>query len=352
MTGVKTVRRWIKVSVAVAAVLGLGGYAAEPYATDWLLAGSACDGALPREVVEQLTPDGAHLESAESRHTDALGSYSCDISLAGDGGRLIEMEAYTRRDDRDRELYRTFPEQGFADTYAVPSGLPGFIDEFGAIQLLVPCPDLARDAEGRRARLLVSTRMGRGTPYRVPGAAYRAVVALANSASERLGCGAEPLKPPKGNPVPPVQGRDPRTVPLARAGDTACAWAVGAGLPDGGKWRARTGANDAAPIERCELTSGPGAYEDTEGDGDGQDKRMSFVAWYGDWSNRLVFAYGGGAFRPLTATARCGGEAANYALSASSDVPGVGEAATRRLFERFARDQADRRGCTGLRFRP
>ncbi|WP_404196954.1 hypothetical protein [Streptomyces tauricus] len=122
MTGVKTVRRWIKVSVAVAAVLGLGGYAAEPYATDWLLAGSACDGALPREAVEQLTPDGAHLAGAESRHTDALGSYSCDISLAGDDGWLIEMEAYTRRDDRDRELYQTFPEQGCADTYAVPSG--------------------------------------------------------------------------------------------------------------------------------------------------------------------------------------------------------------------------------------
>lgn len=52
-------RRWIKVAVAAAAVLGLGGYIAEPYAQDWWLVGRACDGALPRDSVAQLTPDDA-----------------------------------------------------------------------------------------------------------------------------------------------------------------------------------------------------------------------------------------------------------------------------------------------------
>ncbi|MFI6273729.1 hypothetical protein [Streptomyces sp. NPDC050988] len=140
-------RRWIKVSVAAAVVLGIGGYAAEPYARDWMLAGSACGGALPRDVVDRLTPDGAHLEGEESRQTGALGSYGCDLTMKGDevdDSRLISMEAYTRRDDRDREFFRAFPEEGFSSQSAVPEGLPGFIDRLGVIQLLMACPDLPK----------------------------------------------------------------------------------------------------------------------------------------------------------------------------------------------------------------
>ena len=339
-------RRWIKVSVAAAVVLGVGGYAAEPYARDWMLARNACDGALSRDVVDRLTPDGAHLESEESRHTDALGSYACDLTIEGsevDDARLISMEAYTRRDDRDRELYRAFPEEGFSSQSAVPEGLPGFIDRLGVIQLLLPCPDLPEDDEGRQGKLLVRAWTGRDTLRGVPGAAYQAVVALANSASHRLGCGAEPLKAPKGNSVPPDLGDDPRTVPLTRARGTGCEWVTGAGLPESGDWRVEAGMNDAAPTGQCDLTS--------ESDDNGNGTGMYFVAWYGDWSNRLVFEDGNGEFLSTTATARCDGEAANYALSASEEIPGVDKAAKQRMFKQFAQDQVNRRGCSDLRFR-
>jgi hypothetical protein len=253
------------------------------------------------------------------------------------------MEAYTRRDDVDREFFRAFPEEGFSSQSAVPEGLPGFIDHFGVIQLLMPCPDLPEDSEGRQAKLLVRTWTGRDTLHGVPGAAYQAVVALANSASDRLGCGAEPLKAPKGNPVPADPGDDPRLVPVAQTKGTGCEWVTRAGLPDSEGWRVEAGMNNAAPTGRCDLSS-----EDGE-NGDG--KGMTFVAWYGDWSNRLNFEDTNGEFRSMTATARCDGEAANYALSASDDIPGVGKAAKQRMFEQFAQDQVNRRGCSDLRFR-
>jgi len=340
------VRRWIKVSVAAAVVLGIGGYVTEPYAQDWMLAGSACGGALPRDVVDRLTPDDAHLESEDSGQTGALGSYGCDLTMKGDevnDSRLISMEAYTRRDDQDREFFRAFPEEGFSSQSAVPEGLPGFIDQLGVIQLLMPCPDLPKDAEGRQSKLLVRTWMGRDTLYGVPGAAYQAVVALANSASDRLGCGAEPLKAPKGNAVPPALGDEPEGVPLTRAKGTGCEWVTRGGLPESGDWRVEAGMNDSAPTGQCDLSS--------ESGDNGNDKGMYFVAWYGDWSNRLVFEDSNGEFLSTTATARCDGEAANFALSASDDIPGVDKAAERRMFKQFAQDQVDRRGCSGLRFR-
>lgn len=120
-------RRWIKVSVAAAVVLGIGGYVAEPYAQDWMLAGSACGGALPRDVVDRLTPDDAHLESEDSGQTGALGSYGCDLTMKGDevnDSRLISMEAYTRRDDQDREFFRAFPEEGSPSSPRCPRGCP------------------------------------------------------------------------------------------------------------------------------------------------------------------------------------------------------------------------------------
>ncbi|GGX56607.1 hypothetical protein [Streptomyces fructofermentans] len=341
-------RRWIKVSVAAAMVLGVAGYAAEPSVRDWMLAGSACGGALPRDVVERLTPDGAHLESEESRRTEALGSYECVLSVGGDevrDSRLLEMEAHTRRDDRDRELFSAFPQDGFSAQYPLPGGLPGFVDQYGGIDLLLPCPGLGEDDEGRRAELLVRTWMGRDTLSGVPGAAYRAVVALANSASDELGCEGEPLAEYEGDAVPPRPGDEPRTVPVARAKGTTCAWAAGAGLPDSGGWRLAAGMNDAAPTGRCTLR-GPAA-----GTGSGSDSVLTFVAWYGDWSNRLVFEDSAGGFRSMTATARCDGQAANFALGGSGDVPGVGAADRRRMLKRFAQDQVDRRDCSDLRFR-
>lgn len=79
----------------------------------------------------------------------------------------------------------------------------------------------------------------------------------------------------------------------------------------------------------------------------GGPKGMGFVAWFGDWSNRLVS--GNGSDRPSpTASARCAGEAAHFGLDASDDLPGVDQAKKRALLRAFAAAQVERRGCTGL----
>ncbi|MFJ9028589.1 hypothetical protein ACIRQP_08695 [Streptomyces sp. NPDC102274] len=339
-------RRWIKVSVAAVVVLGVGGYVAAPYVQDWRLARNACGGALPRDAVERLTPADSRLTSEESRQIDGLGSYRCSLTLEGDevrDKRFVEMAAYTRREDQDREFMGLFPEAGFSAQAPLPDGMPGFIGQYRTIQLLLDCPDLGKDDEGRQRKLLVNTWLGRDVNTGVPGAAYRTAVALTNSASEKLGCGAEPLEAPKRDVALADPEEDPKTVPLLDAKDTACEWVTGAGLSESADWRVAVGANHSAPTGRCDLSSG----DEESGE---KVSRMVFVSWYGDWSNRLTATNNQYERLSLTATARCDGEAANYALDTSDDIPGVDEAAKQRMLKRFAEDEVSRRGCSGLRF--
>ncbi|MEU9354930.1 hypothetical protein AB0D65_29045 [Streptomyces griseoloalbus] len=338
-------RRWIKVAVAAAAVVGLGGWIAAPFAQDWWLVRTACDGALPRDAVRQLAKNGSHFKDAESMTYRELGEYRCTLSFEGDdlsSDLVLRVEAYTGRDHQDREFRTTFEEYGFIPQSPVPQGLPGFIDRFGAVQFLLPCPDLGKDDDGRRRKLLVRTQFGQDALWGHP-AAYETAVGLVNGASDRLGCGAEPLTAPRGDAGLVDPGEEPKTVPLTGAGKTGCAWATRANLPGRGGWRVADGINDAAPTGRCVLYG-----EDAEADSSGH--RLTFVAWYGDWSSRFV-ADSDGRPRPLTATARCAGEAANFAVGGWDDIPGVGRADQRDLLEAFARDQVERRGCSGLRVR-
>lgn len=340
-------RRWVKVSVVAAAVLGLGGYLAAPSAQEWLLVRQACDGALPRDAVKGLTPADADLESAESKRTEALGSYSCTLTFDGhnvSGERTIAMSAYTRRDDQDRAFMAVFTQGGFDDQQPLPGSLPGFIDEYGSIRFLVACPDLGKDGQGRQHKLMVRTSLGQGIPAKTLGAAYRIAVAFANSASDKVGCGAEAIEPPKKD-LPRIGGTNHvPAVSVAEAADTGCAWVSRAGLPESGNWRVSVGANSAAPTGRCELSSG-------SEDGSSRDRSvLAFVSWYGDWSNRLTAYDNDGMPRPGTASARCDGEAANYAFGGSRDIPGVNAAAKKRMFEEFARDEVRARGCTDLQF--
>ncbi|MEU5892055.1 hypothetical protein ABZ835_35270 [Streptomyces sp. NPDC047461] len=336
-------RRWVKVSVTAAVVLGIGGWVATPYVNDWWLLRTACDGALPVDAVRELGRNGSHFKDATSASHPELGDYGCSLDFEGDelrNDRLLMMEAYTRRDDVDRELMTVFPETGFDTMAPMPDGMPGFIDKFGDLQFLVPCPALEKDDEGRRPRLLVRTRLGRDTLWGTP-AAYETAVALTNSASERLGCGAEPLKAPGGEAAPVDPEKDPRTVSLDRSADTACGWALKSGLLKTSQWQVATLMNDAGPVGRCDLYAR---------DADSGDMRpqLTFAAWYGDWSGRLI-AEDGRLPATRTTTARCDGEAANFALSAAKDAPGVDEAGKRKLLAAFAREQVRQRGCTGLR---
>ncbi|WP_405791487.1 hypothetical protein [Streptomyces sp. NBC_01506] len=330
-----------------AAVLALGGYLAAPSVREWLLVRQACDGALPRDVVKGLTPVDARLESAESKRRQALGSYSCTLTFDGhnvSGERTVTMSASTRRDEQDRAFMAVFTLDGFEDQKPLPGSLPGFIDEYGSIRFLVPCPDLGKDGQGRPRKLMVQTYMGRDIATETPGAAYRIAVAFANSASDKVGCGAEAIEPPEKDVAPASDLDGVPAVPVAEAAGTDCAWVSRAGLPKGGDWRIRVGANSAAPTGRCELTLGGG-----DGSSGGRSV-LAFVSWYGDWSNRLTAYDNDGRPRPGTASARCDGEGANYAVSGSDDIPGVSAAAKERMFEEFARDEVRRHGCTDLRF--
>ncbi|GKQ39341.1 hypothetical protein [Streptomyces sp. A012304] len=336
-------RRWIKVSVAVAAVLGLGGWIAQPYVHEWWLIRGACDGVLPDDAVRDLVPDDSRVTDTGSGGVKELGDYGCTVTVEGDHSsdwRLLVLEAYTGRDDQDREFMWTFPESGFAAQAAMPEGLPGFVGRYGALEFLLTCPDLGKDADGRQRRMMVRASVGRNGPWRQP-ATYEVAVAFVNSASERLGCGAKPLKAPKGvSPADPEED-DPKTVPLAAARDTACGWLADAKLPNPAHWKLEPQLTDAAPTGRCEVSIGDDLT-------DGGPKGMDFVAWFGDWSNRLVA--GNTTDRPaLTASARCAGEAAHFALDASEDIPGVDASKKRALLEAFAKEQAERRDCTGVR---
>ncbi|MEV5311894.1 hypothetical protein [Streptomyces sp. NPDC052610] len=128
-------------------------------------------------------------------------------------------------------------------------------------------------------------------------------------------------------------------MPLREAASLGCGWASKAGLPRPENWRVGSGTNGAAPTGRCDLIHGDKEV--------GEDEyRLTFAAWYGDWSNRLTREEG--EPRDLTATARCAGEAANFALGGPDKVPGIDRGGLRDLLETFARDQLERRDCSGL----
>ncbi|MFG2352540.1 hypothetical protein [Streptomyces sp. NPDC048521] len=335
-----SMRRWMKAAVAAVAVLGLGGWIAAPYVKDRWLVRTACDGALPAGAVRQLAVGGGHFTEADTTSHPRLGDYGCSLHFEGRGEHtlVVRMAAYVRRDDQDSAFLAAFPQEAFAALHPLPRHLPGFVDSFGDFQFLLHCPDLGKDAEGRPRRLLVSAVVGDATA-RTSHAVYETVIPLVNSASTRLGCGAEPLKVPKGDVAPPDREKEPKPLPVREAAGTACGWVAGARLPQAARWQVRILMNDAAPAGRCDLIRGGETSE--------SGKNLDFAAWYGDWSNRVV-SYDG-VRRPLMATARCAGEAANFAVSAPKDIPGVGREEQRGLLRAFARDQVERRGCFGLR---
>ncbi len=338
----------MKASVAGAVVMGLGGWFAEPYAQDWWLAGEACGGVLPTDAVQRLIPEDSHLAEEGARQVDGLGSYSCELNAEDDDGdtnQFIEATAYTRRDDQDREFMSVFHDKGWSPHAPLPEGMPGFIDSHGDIRLLLPCPDLDADVAGRPRTLLVSTELSANAKHdAAPQDAYQVAVALANSASERLGCGAKPVKVPdvdeeQLNLMDVEQG--PERVPLSQVKGTACGWLAKAELPKDAEWEVAVRTNGSLPVSRCDVRAeGEGQY--------GDEQRLTFFGWYGDWSSRLIAStpYGVDA----EATARCQGQAAHFRLIASDDVVDVDDAELRQMLETFARDEVRRHDCSDLRF--
>ncbi|GDY62356.1 hypothetical protein SAV14893_017490 [Streptomyces avermitilis] len=190
-------RRLLTWSVAAAVVLSGGAWTAEPYVQDWAVARDVCDGAVSRDTVDQLIPEDTHLKESRGRQIEQLGTYTCVLTAKqGDHARdwdLLAMSAYTRRDDQDLAFFDSFPEYGSATHTVLPGGLPGFVDRFRDVVLQVPCPDLGKDAEGRARRLVSRVSFAEDALVGAGGTAYRAAVSFTNTASKRLGCGADPL---------------------------------------------------------------------------------------------------------------------------------------------------------------
>ncbi|WP_431982606.1 hypothetical protein [Streptomyces qinglanensis] len=349
-------------------VLGGAGWIAEPFVKDRMITSDACDGALPDGTMDTLrgtTGDPeAHLTESEAETDTELGRYTCEVAN-DEGGRVLEVRVYSRRDDVDRNLVRDFQSNGAHPASALPGGLPGFEARFGGVALVPECPGLGKDAAGLPRRLFVDVLGGEGAE---PHQLVRAGAAVANKAAEKLGCDRDPLTvPAKG-----IEETESEGVPSARAAGTTCAalargpfsgrgWTVDLRIPEG-----------PAPLTSCKVRP---SGEDADGDSYPPVARL--YGLYGPEVKRVMSAEAGHSgvrtdrtrMRPWLndvtawATARCDGRPAGFRLRVSredegSDKPDE-EVLSRRELDRetmramlvsFAEKESAARGCTGLRF--
>jgi hypothetical protein len=341
------VRRHLVVT-GVALVVLVGAGAAVPVLTGDD-AGPPCDGIVPPDLLDELS-DGQGGYEQLWRHSRQLGRVECRVQGNGEGSQAgrVFITAVTAPNDVDAGLVNLYESvMGKASgLIALPEGLPGaaaFDDRF----FLMPrCPALGRDAAGERRSMLAEV-------FVYPSASWdtrlRMAVAAVNAAAQELGCGAQPLSVPDRRVAEP-----PETVPLRDAEGT-CGVLTSASLPrlpGGEQWRLMAAATRSSPFPICTLW------------GDGP---LSLAGWYGDWSNAVraqLLPYEEEAGGPLLeswasyaderggyATATCDGQPAVFA--AETEYSSSSEALTvehiRDVLALFATEQAERRGCTGLR---
>ncbi|WP_411137803.1 hypothetical protein [Streptomyces sp. C10] len=120
----------------------------------------------------------------------------------------------------------------------------------------------------------------------------------------------------------------------------------------GKPWRVVARTDPHAAVTRCALVDGTSGAESAE-----------FTGWYGDWTDKSFDRLIGGNVRlPRgfpddgqvmtenfgTAAARCDGESAHWEASSHPDSAGrhLAGRELRPLLVAFARDQAERRGCS------
>ncbi|CAM3499070.1 hypothetical protein G3260_004306 [Streptomyces albus] len=355
-------RRVVAWCVAGAVVLGIAGWAAEPSVRDKVITARACDGAIPdgsMDVLRATTqePD-AHLTDHTTEIRPELGRYFCQV---GSGRlRVLEVRAYTRRDDIDRELATEFGDDGGHPRAALPGGLPGFERSIAGITLMPPCPGRGKDAAGHPGRLLVEVLGGYPAPAHQ---LLRTGAAVANKAAERLGCGGKPL------PVPASEAEPEQVRPAAAAG-TSCAALADVRLPDP-VWTAELRIpRGPAPMASCALRR-PGKDEN----GEPRDAVVQLYGYYGDFSQRMVLRAartdGVAGDRERTgpwltrsggwALARCDGQTAAFQVQGSPRGGAEGDEKTedgrdlrdkrklRDLLASFAKKESAARGCEDLR---
>ncbi|WP_432093686.1 hypothetical protein [Streptomyces sp. bgisy100] len=341
-----TTRAKVAAVAGVLASLALLGYATKPQWQPWWFAETVCGGHLSAADLDAILPAERLQPDEEVSGPDEV---SCGLNTEDDHF-VLNVHASTDPDDVREELESHF-RIPFTDSLPFPRGIPGF-EVDGQLVVLQECPDLPRDGQGRKRRML--TRAMGSWPDRPTGAALRTAVAMANASSAELGCGAERLPMPE-KPAP----ADPAGVPPRQAKGALCGWLADApALPGnryGRPWKAAALTGRTAPITSCRLTS----------DGE-KPVTVEFGGWYGDWTDEPFHTLtvsgvdlpdgGPRSTDPVMserlgrATARCSGESANYRVYASPSDPKQHLPAQRlrELLVAFAEDQAERHGCTDL----
>ncbi|MFE9332832.1 hypothetical protein [Streptomyces sp. NPDC006925] len=355
---------WCGVGVLL---LGGGGWIAKPFVQDRMITSDACDGALPDGTMDTLrgtTGDPeAHLTESDAETDTDLGRYTCEVAN-DEGGRVLEVRVYSRRDDVDRKLVRDFQTNGAHPASALPGGLPGFEARFGGVALMPACPGRGKDAAGLPRRLFVDVLAGhRSEPHQL----IRAGAAVANKAAEKLGCDSDPLTVPAQD----IEKSEPEGVPSARAAGTTCA-ALARGPFSGAGWTVDLRIPEGpAPLTSCKVR-----HSGKDEDGEPYPPVAMLYGLYGPEAKRVMSAAAGFSgvrtdkkrMRPWLndvtawATARCDGRPAGFTLRVSregegSDKPDE-QALSRRQLDRdtmramlvsFAEKESAARGCTGLR---
>ncbi|RLU96580.1 hypothetical protein CTZ27_16275 [Streptomyces griseocarneus] len=332
--------------VGVAALLAGLGYATKPQWQPWWYAMTICDGNLSgSDLADVLSKKqlsaGKEVVDTEGRRLKC----SVDIPDSHHYELSVTSTADSEKMRQDFDMAFTIAHE---PRYVFPKNIPGFASEFGPT-VIQECPALGRDSQGRKVRLL-TTFMGRKDDT---AAALRITVAMANGASQKLGCGAERLPLPK-QTLP----KNLPAVPVQEARDTMCGWLADAPLPKnkaGGPWLVAAPTDDHAPITDCKLI----AAKDTAPVAD-------FSGWYGGWTdkpftellrNNVDYPENVSPHGPMMseafgrATAACDGESANFKASshASRSEEQISSVDLRALLSAFAKDQAKRHSCTDLK---
>ncbi|MDI3403431.1 hypothetical protein [Streptomyces cavernicola] len=312
-------------------VLTVVGLAVRQDVEEWWSARQACGGAVPREVVDARKPDDARLLPAEEKLIEETGWYRCDLRYEEpDGSRdqVLHVVATTDRDEQDEILRYTFDDnEGWILGRQVPEGLPGILQVNDTLQLLIDCPALPEDAEGRPRKLLVRSGIGAWSGESAPPELVESAVSLANGASRKLGCGAEALKLPAGKVY-----YKPRPLSLKEAAATPCEWTARADLPAGA--RVSISGTRTSHAVRCDLHWGD----------DLRYAKVKLAAFYGDWGKSLRYDDEGKRL-PGTVTARCAGEAATFKATRAASGSGVTAKQLRAWTESFAGAELKQRGC-------
>ncbi|MDQ8704527.1 hypothetical protein RCO28_18830 [Streptomyces sp. LHD-70] len=311
-------------------VLAVVGLAVRQDVEEWWLARQACGGAVPREVIDARMPDDARLLPAEEKLIEETGWYRCDLRFEEPGGgrdQVLHVVATTDQEEQGEILYDTFEfNESWSWRGQVPEGLPGILQVNDTLQLLIDCPALGKDAKGSPRKLLVRSGIGPWSGESAPPELAKSAASLANEASRRLGCGAEPLKPPTGKVY-----REPRPLAPKQAAGTPCAWTARADLPAGA--RVSVSGTRTSHAVRCDLHWGAKF----------RDPKVMLSAYYGDWGKRLRFDDDGRIF-PGAVQARCRGEAVIFKAATEPDAS-VTEKQLRVLAQSFARAELRQRGC-------